>query len=162
MRLLDSSELGGHCARKCPFFVAEELSLKQRMRDRRTAHFNQGAARPHGEGMQQADANLLAGAPLSLNEDRNIGLGDALQLVPNSLHGRSFAEDDIQWRKIERGGGFGVVDQGHFFLSAYSSATTLQYSSHSTSITNYLQTPNFVPTPSSPDYVSVNTHTSHS
>jgi hypothetical protein len=66
--------------------------------------------------MQQADADLLAGAALALDQDRDIGLSDALQFIADSLHSGRFAEDDVKRRQIESGGGFGIMDQGHFFL----------------------------------------------
>ena len=85
-----------------------------------TAHLDQRAAGTHGEGMQQAHANLLAGAALTLDENGDIGLRYPLQLVSDGLHRCSFSEDNVQRRQVERGSGFGIVDQGHFFLSALS------------------------------------------
>ena len=45
--------------------------------------------------------SLLAGSALALDEDRDIGLRDALQLIPDSLHSRSLSENDIERRQIE-------------------------------------------------------------
>jgi hypothetical protein len=98
VRLLDSAELGAHGARKCPFFITEELGFEERMRDCRTAHLNQGTARPHGESMQKPNANLLACTALTLNQNGDIRLGYSFQLVSDGLHGLGFAEDDIQRR----------------------------------------------------------------
>ena len=88
------------------------------MGDGWTADFNQRSARAHGEGMQQAHANLLSSATLALDEDGNIGLRDPLQLISDGLHRGGLAENDVQRRQVKRGGGFGVVNQCHFFLSA--------------------------------------------
>lgn len=86
--------------------------------------------------MQQAHADLLAGATFALNEDGNIGLCYPLQLVSDGLHGSSLSENDIQRWQVERHGGFGVIDQGHFFLSVSGRTASLQYASHSTLSTN--------------------------
>ena len=88
------------------------------MGDGWTADFDQRSAGAHGEGMQQAHAYLLSRATLALDEDWNIGLRDPLQLVSDSLHRGGLAENDLQWRQVKSGGGFGVVNQCHFFLSA--------------------------------------------
>ena len=53
--------------------------------------FNQGTAGTHRKGMQETNAELLPSAALALNENRNIGLRYPLQLVSDSLHGRSLA-----------------------------------------------------------------------
>ena len=134
--LLHAAELGGHCARKCPFFIAKELGFKQGMRDGRTADLDERALSPHGKCVQQADADLFAGTTLTLNEDGNVCLCYALQLVSDRLHRSSLAKDNIQGREIEGRGGFSMVNQGHFFLSVSNKAATLQCCSHSTSITN--------------------------
>jgi hypothetical protein len=51
--------------------------------------------------MEEADADLLASTTLSLNQHRDIGFGYAFQLTSDSLHGRTFAEDDVQRRETE-------------------------------------------------------------
>ena len=117
--LLDPAELGRHGACKGPFFITKQLGFEQRVGDGWTAYLHQRATGPHGEGVQQAHTNLFAGAALTLDEDGDIGLRNPLQLVPDRLHCGSFSENDIQRREVERGSGFGVVDQGHFFLSAF-------------------------------------------
>jgi hypothetical protein len=115
VRLLDSAKLGRHRSRKCSLFIAKQLCFQQRVGDGGTAHLDQGATGPHGKGVKEPNANLFAGAALTLNEDRNIGLSYPLQLISDSLHCGSFAEDNIQRWQVQRGGGFGVMDQGHFF-----------------------------------------------
>ena len=86
--------------------------------------------------MQKANANLFPGATFSLDQNGDVSLCHPLQLVSDGLHGCSFAEDNVQRRQIKRCSGFGIVNQGHFFLSRYGSTATLQYSSHSTLTTN--------------------------
>jgi hypothetical protein len=68
--------------------------------------------------VKQSHADLFAGAAFALNEDGHIGLRHPLQFVSDGLHRRSFSEDNVQRRQVEGRGGFGIVDQGHFFLSA--------------------------------------------
>ena len=68
--------------------------------------------------MQEAHADLFAGATLALDEDGDIGLCYPLQFISDGLHGGGFSENNVQRREVERGSGFGIVDQGHFFLSA--------------------------------------------
>jgi hypothetical protein len=68
--------------------------------------------------MQQAHADLFAGAAFTLDQNGDIGLGYSLQLISNRLHSGCLAKKDLEWREIECGGGFDVVIQGHFFLSA--------------------------------------------
>jgi hypothetical protein len=88
--------------------------------------------------VQEAHTNLFAGAALTLDEDGDIGLRNPLQLVSDRLHCGSFPENDIQRREVERSSGFGVVDQGHFFLSAFRrNPQSLQYASHCTLSTNH-------------------------
>ena len=117
VRLLDASEFCGHCAGKCAFFVAEELGFEQGVWNGWAAYFDERTAGTQGVSVKEADANLFSGSAFALNEDGNIGLGNAFELVPDSLHGCSLAENNLKRRQIKRGGGFGVVDQGHFFLS---------------------------------------------
>ena len=65
--------------------------------------------------MKQPDANFLPGSAFSLDQDRDVGFGYLFQLVAGSLHGRSFAKDNIQRGKVERDG-FSIGDQGRVFL----------------------------------------------
>jgi hypothetical protein len=81
--------------------------------------------------MQQAHAYLFASAAFALNKHRHIGLCHPLKLVSDSLHRGSLAENYVQRRQVKSCGGFGVMDQGHFFLSGVGQEPQgLQYASH--------------------------------
>jgi hypothetical protein len=68
--------------------------------------------------MQEPHADLFACTAFPLYQDRDVGLSDSFQLVSNCMHGGGLAKKNIERREIERSGGFDVVIQGHFFLSA--------------------------------------------
>ncbi len=80
---------------------------------------------PHGEGVEQADADLLAGSALALDQDGNIGLCDALQFISDRLHCGRLAEDNVERWQTECGGGFCIVDQGRFFLFEQSRSSAI-------------------------------------
>jgi hypothetical protein len=118
--LLHPAEFGRHGACKGSLLIAKKLGFKQRVRDCGAAYFNQRATGAHGKGVQEPHTDLFAGAALTLDKDGDIGLRYPLQLISDGLHGGSLSENNVQRREVESGGGFGVVDQDHFFLSALS------------------------------------------
>src|ERR1700727_1862959 len=74
MRLLDPAEFGRHGACKRSLFIAEQLGFEQGVRDSRAADFNQRASGTHRERVQEANADLLAGAALALDQNGDVGL----------------------------------------------------------------------------------------
>jgi hypothetical protein len=100
MRLLDAAEFGRHGACERSLFIAKQLSFEQGVRDSGAAYFDQGASGTHRERVQEANADLLAGAALALDQNGDVGLSDPFQLIADSLHCGRFAEDDIKRRQI--------------------------------------------------------------
>src|SRR6185437_10742097 len=99
MGLLHPAQLSMHSARKSAFFIAKELGFKQGVRDRRAAHLYQGATSAHRQCVQEANAYLFTSAAFALDQNGNVSLCNALQLISDRLHGCGFSENNIEWRQ---------------------------------------------------------------
>lgn len=117
MSLLDAPQLGGHGSGEGTFFVSKQLSFQEGAGNCRTTDLYQGPSGAHGKRVEEADGNLFAGTTLSLNQDGDIGLGDALEFISDGQHCGCFPEDDVERRQTGQRGGLVIVDQGHVFLS---------------------------------------------
>ncbi|HUZ94428.1 MAG TPA: hypothetical protein VMU57_05895 [Edaphobacter sp.] len=64
--------------------------------------------------MEQANANFFACTTFSLNKNRDISFCYSFQLISDGLHGCRPPKNNVEWRQIESGNGFSVVNQDYF------------------------------------------------
>jgi hypothetical protein len=82
LRLGDPARDG---AGKSPSFVAEQLALEQRCRNRRAVDCDESVRQTRAGVVNGSRNDLFTGAGLAANEDRTIGCRNAANVVQNSL-----------------------------------------------------------------------------
>ncbi len=91
---LDASGLGPEGPGEGATLVSEEFALQQRARNGRAVHLDERPAAPHRMLMKVLANDLLAGAALAFDQDRNVGVRDFEQAAPNRGHCFGLPEDD--------------------------------------------------------------------
>ena len=98
VRSLKEPGLGAVGIGEGPPLEAEQLGLEQRLGDRRAVDVHEGTTAAGAVAMEQAGDQALAGAGVTLDQDRREPLTIPLpveqpaQLVPDHLDGRALAE----------------------------------------------------------------------
>ena len=74
---LEAAEMALIGAGEGPFFMAEQLALRQRLGEGRTVHLDETAVPARAGLVDETAEQFLAGAAFALNQHRQVGAGDA-------------------------------------------------------------------------------------
>ena len=81
---------------KGPLFVPEKLAFKDIFGDRGAVHSNKGFGSSGAQVVKCLGRQILAGARLSRDQDRNIGLADHLNVVIDLLHAGGYTNEALK------------------------------------------------------------------
>jgi hypothetical protein len=73
--------------------VAEQLALYQLAAEGGAVHLDQGLRTPRAAIMQRIGHQLLAGPALAADQHGDVGVGDLVDGLEQTAHGRSAADD---------------------------------------------------------------------
>ena len=114
VRQLNPPALGGMSPGKRPLFVSKELRFDERKRNGRAGDLDPREVGAPGEGMHHLGHDLLTRAALSLNQNRNIGACNPLQLLVGSGHLGRPPKEHLERRQFLKIDCFVLRCQGHF------------------------------------------------
>ena len=105
VRFLDLADRLAHRAGEGALLVAEELAFEQGLRDRRAIDRDERALPAHAQAVKRVRQQLLPGAALPQQQDRNIGRGDLLHHAEKPHHRVAAAQNAVDGRaRLCRGG----------------------------------------------------------
>ena len=103
VRGLEAPLARGMCTRKCAALMAEELTLEHPLRQRRAVEWYEGRAAALARLMQRPRDEFLAGARLTRDEHRRVGVHDLVHHVENTLHGLGAADQSGKGKALVEG-----------------------------------------------------------
>jgi hypothetical protein len=95
MGLLYPAPLGGVGTGEGTLLIPEEFGLQECLGDGGATHLDERILGAPGKRMKETGTYFLPGPGLSLEQNGDIGGGDALQFLTDSLHGGCSPKDNV-------------------------------------------------------------------
>src|SRR5437660_10816923 len=96
MRLLEFTRAAGDGAGERPALIAEQLAFQEAVRERRAVHRHERPMRTRATSMDVPRQDFLAGATLSLDQNRGLTDGDSFEGMEDPQH-RGIVGDELHW-----------------------------------------------------------------